>query len=256
MRGLTDDYLTYIDAAEVGGAIVVNNDESNVPQDSYGYTRELPGGGGADCKSACGGGAVGIGADGDNAVGIGADGARGRGAAGCAEVSAKKSGGSDVCPVRARDVWGYANSQETVGMSPAMYDEFFFTYIKEVANRFGLFAYGCCEPVHTLWEPCLSKLSNLRKVSVSPWCDEENFGDMIRGKKVVYHRKPSPNYISVDSVFDGGALLRHMERTVKAARGCPLEVTFRDITSVRGDPTRLARAVEITREAFTRWWQG
>jgi len=159
-------------------------------------------------------------------------------------------------PVRLSDVWGYSNFQETVGMSVPMFDEFFFTYTKEILDRCGLVSYGCCEPVHALWDQCLSRMKNLRKVSVSAWCDEDALGDMIRGRKIVFQRKPFPNLISVDSVFDEGAFLEHMKHTINAARGCPLEVTFRDVTSVRGEPQRLTRAVELTREAFARWWQG
>ena len=159
-------------------------------------------------------------------------------------------------PAKISDVWGYSNSQETVSMSPAMFDEFFFTYIKEIADRFGLYSYGCCEPVHSLWEPCLSRMKSLRKLSISPWSDEEYMGEALRGRGIVYHRKPFSNFFSVDPVFDEAAFLEHLGKTVRAARGCPLEVTFRDICSVRGEPQRLGRAVELTREAFARWWQG
>ncbi|MCL2059232.1 MAG: hypothetical protein FWH01_09300 [Oscillospiraceae bacterium] len=159
-------------------------------------------------------------------------------------------------PMKISDSWGMASSQETVGMSAAMYDEFFFTYTKEITDRCGLLSYGCCEPVDMYWESSLSRLKNLRRLSISPWCNEEAIGEMIRGTKVCYHRKPSPNYISVDSVFDEEAFLNHIKRSVIAARGCPLHITFRDITSVRGEPWRLTRAVELTREAFARWWQG
>ena len=207
MRILTDDYHAYINAMEAAGAILPNNNASSVPQDSYGYTHDLPGPEELD-------------------------------------HSAKLS-----------DVWGYSNFQETVGMSVPMFDEFFFSYMKEISDRCGLFAYGCCEPVDTLYEPCLSRLKNLRKLSVSPWNNEEKVGEMLRGTKICYHRKPSPNFVSVDQTFDDSAFLAHMERTVKAARGCPLEVTFRDITSVRSQPWRLTRAVELTREAYARWWQ-
>ena len=158
-------------------------------------------------------------------------------------------------PVKISDVWGYSNYQETVGMSASMFDEFFFSYMKEISDRCGLYAYGCCEPVDTLYEPCLSRLKNLRKLSVSPWNDEVKLGEMLRGTKICYHRKPSPNFISVDKTFDKDAFLAHMEHTVKAAQGCPLEVTFRDITSVCGEPQRLGSAVELTREAFARWWK-
>jgi len=159
-------------------------------------------------------------------------------------------------PTKLSDVWGYTNFQETVCMSVPMFDEFFFSYTKEILDRCGLVSYGCCEPADTLWEPCLSRLKNLRKVSVPAWCNEKAFGDMIRGKKIVFQRKPFPNLISIGSVFDEDAFSRSMKDTIDAARGCPLEVTFRDITSVAGDPGRLGRAVELTREAFARWWQG
>ena len=210
MRRITDDCHAYMDAIEAADALLPNNDESNVPMDTYGYTHDLPG------------------------------------------IDASAGGR----PIKFCDTWGYGNSQETVGMSVAMFDEFFFSYVEEIFNRFGLISYGCCEPVHTLWDRCLSRLKNIRKVSISAWCNEEMMGEALRGKKVVYQRKPFPNLIAVDSVFDEAAFLKHMERTCRAARGCPLEVTFRDVTSVRGEPRRLTRAVELTREAFDKYWQG
>ena len=159
-------------------------------------------------------------------------------------------------PVTMKDVWGYANVQESVGLSPAQFDEFFFTYILEYSSRCGLYSYGCCEPVHAVWERSLSRMKNLRKLSISPWCDEEYMGEVLRGTKITYHRKPFPNFFSDSAVFDEEAFRKHMLRTVKAARGCPLEVTFRDIYSVYGEPRRLARAVEITREVFADAYQG
>jgi len=158
-------------------------------------------------------------------------------------------------PVTFGDVWGCTNFQETVGMSPEMFDEFFFSYMEKITRRFGLLSYGCCEPVDGLWDRCLSRLTNLRKVSVSPWCGEESIGEKIRGRKIVYHRKPRANYISVDAVFDEEAFAAHIAKSVKNAAGCPLEVTFREELTVRGEPWRLTRAVEIVREQFTRHWK-
>ena len=79
-------------------------------------------------------------------------------------------------------------------------------------------------------------------------------GDAIRGKKIVYHRKPFPNLISLGSTLDEDALLTHLQKTLKAAQGCPLEVTYRDIIALQGNPGRLTRAVQLTREAFDRWY--
>ncbi|MCL2878700.1 MAG: hypothetical protein FWF29_00510 [Treponema sp.] len=153
------------------------------------------------------------------------------------------------------NVWGYTNFQETVGMSPQMFDEFFFSYMEKLTMRFGLLSYGCCEPVDSLWDRCLSRLANLRKISVSPWTNEEALAEKIRGKKIVYHRKPRATFIAVDTVFNEEALADHIAKSVRAAAGCPLEVTFREELTLLGEPWRLTRAVQITREQFSKYYR-
>ena len=155
-----------------------------------------------------------------------------------------------------RDVWGYLDSQETVGVSPDMFDEFFFPYYKKMAGRFGLLSYGCCEPVHPIWERCISKLENLRKVSISPWCDEEYMGERLRGRKTVYQRKPSPNYLGVGTSLDEEAFRAHIEKTLQAAKGCTLEITQRDVYTIANNEEKARRYVEIIREAIADKWQG
>ena len=53
--------------------------------------------------------------------------------------------------VRTRDMWGFGESQETVGVSPAMFGEFIFPYQLPLLERFGLNCYGCCEPLDKRW---------------------------------------------------------------------------------------------------------
>ena len=67
-----------------------------------------------------------------------------------------------------KDLWVNLNSQETVSVSPEMYGEYYWPYYKQLAEEFGLVYYGCCEPTNPIWKDYLSKLENLRKVSVSP----------------------------------------------------------------------------------------
>ena len=93
------------------------------------------------------------------------------------------------------DVWGFMDSQETVGVSPDMFHEFFYPAYKKISSLFGRLSYGCCEPVHSFWEKSISKFENLRKISISPWCDEEYMGAALWGKNIVYQRKPSPLFI-------------------------------------------------------------
>lgn len=147
-----------------------------------------------------------------------------------------------------KDVWGFMDSQETVGISPEMYAEFIFPYYKKVADCYGMMSYGCCEPVHPFWDNCLSKLENLRKISISPWCDEEMMGERLRGTNIVYHRKPSPNFLGVGSVLDEEALRAHFAKTLRAAKGCTIEFTQRDVIQINSTGEKVARYVEIFRE--------
>ena len=152
------------------------------------------------------------------------------------------------------DVWGYMDSQETSEISPDMYREFFFPYYKKISGRFGRFNYGCCESVSSIWESSVSKYENLSKVSISPWCDEEYIGGRLSGKNIIYHRKPFPNYLAVDKQFDEKAFCSHMEKTLKAARGCFLEISYRDVYSLCGELYRGKKVYETIKKCIDRFW--
>ncbi|GHV11794.1 hypothetical protein FACS1894219_03540 [Clostridia bacterium] len=153
------------------------------------------------------------------------------------------------------DVWGYMDSQETSEISPQMYHEFFFPYYERISRRFGRINYGCCESVSAIWDDSVSKYHNVSKVSISPWCDEEKIGDSLRGKKVIYHRKPFPNYLGVDEEFDEAGFAAHIEKTIKSARGCYFELSYRDVYSLQGDLYRGKKAYEVIRKCIDKWFE-
>jgi len=153
----------------------------------------------------------------------------------------------DGDPVRLKDIWTLAESQETVGVGPKQFEEFIFPYQKAVTERFGLLYYGCCEPVHNRWE-VLKKFRNLRSVSISPWCDEEFMGEAM-GRDYVYSRKPNPTLIST-SVFDEDAIRADVRTTLRAARNCNVELVMKDVHTLAGQPWRMARWVQIAREVI------
>ena len=153
------------------------------------------------------------------------------------------------------DMWGCANSQETVGVSPAMFSEFCFPYYRDVCEPMGLLYYGCCEPVSPFWKD-ISRLPHLKKVSVSKWCDQKLVGEALRGSEIVYSRKPDPNLLGVDVNLDEAGFTSHIRETLEAARGCFLEILFRDVYTVHANLSKPRRAVELTREAIARHWKG
>jgi len=74
------------------------------------------------------------------------------------------------------------------------------------------------------------------------------------GGTVIFSRKPSPNFIGLDRVFNEEAFAAHIARTLRAARGGKLEVIFRDIYSLCGEPGRPFRAVKIVRDRIDHLW--
>ncbi len=154
------------------------------------------------------------------------------------------------------DLWGYMDSQESVGISPAMFADLIWPAYRRIAERFGLLSYGCCEPVHSIWDDCLADLEHLRKVSISPWCDQRFMGERLAGRRTMFHRKPSPNYLGTGTTLDEAGLAAHIEETLAAAAGCTLEFSQRDVYSINRDPGKARRYVEVLREAIDRHWRG
>ena len=150
-------------------------------------------------------------------------------------------------------LWGNLNSQETVCISPQMYHDFVFPSYERLAKHFGLVYYGCCEPVDPIWDD-VRTLHGLRKVSISPWCNEEAMGERLRGSSVIYSRKPSPNFLGVGSTLDEDAYAAHIRRTLECARGCQLEFIHRDIYTLDGNPGKIGRAVRILRREIDRFF--
>lgn len=149
-------------------------------------------------------------------------------------------------PARLKDMWGNANSQETVGVSPAMFHEFCYPYYRDVCEPVGLLYYGCCEPAHPFWDD-LSRLPNLKKISISRWCDQAFMGEALQGTEVVFSRKPDPNFLSVDERLDEEAWAAHIRETLDATESVFVEFIIRDVYTVHGDLGNARRAVEIAR---------
>jgi hypothetical protein len=115
-------------------------------------------------------------------------------------------------------------------------------------ERFGLVYYGCCDPLDGKID-LMRKIKNARKLSVSPWANEERLAEEIGGEWV-FSSKPNPAFLAHDT-FDEGLIRDDLLRKIKLTEkyGCPLELIQKDISTVRYQPQRLWNWVRIANEA-------
>jgi hypothetical protein len=154
--------------------------------------------------------------------------------------------------VRLKDMWGFAESQETVGVSPRMFEEFVLPYQLPVLDRFGLNCYGCCEPLEKRW-PLVQRLPRLRRVSVSPWSDRAMMARYLEDR-FIFSLKPNPAALAT-ATLDRERLRMDMRRDLEAARDCCLEIVMKDNLTVGNDPERLVWWVRMVREEIDAVWR-
>ncbi|MBI4976602.1 MAG: hypothetical protein HZC28_03925 [Spirochaetes bacterium] len=147
-------------------------------------------------------------------------------------------------PVRMKDLWGFAESQETVGVSPEMFAEFILPYQVPLLEKFGLNCYGCCEPVDKRLKYILP-IKNMRRISISPWSDQESCAEQM-GNRYVFSRKPNPAMICAQ--FNEDEIRADIRRTLSIASECNLEIIMKDTHTVMHEPERITRWIKIVRE--------
>ena len=154
-------------------------------------------------------------------------------------------------PESLADLWGLSESQETVGVSPEMFEEFILPYQKPLSDLFGLMYYGCCEPLERRIRAVKAAMPNLRKVSVSPWADQETLAAEL-GQGFVYCRKPNPTLVCAPD-FNETEIRQDLRKTLQIAGNLNLEIILKDTHTIRHEPWRIARWVELAREEVDRF---
>jgi len=150
---------------------------------------------------------------------------------------------------RHKDIWGSSTSQIFSDVSPEMHEEFAVKYEVETLRRCGLTYYGCCEPLHNKMH-ILAGIPNLRKISISPWCDTTKAVENA-ARKYVFSHKPSPSVFAAES-FSIEEAEADVRRRLECSRGMSCEVIAKDITTCRGEVERLINwtrmAMRVARE--------
>ena len=151
--------------------------------------------------------------------------------------------------VRMKDMWGFAESQETVGISPEMFAEFVFPYQLPFLERFGLNCYGCCEPLNSRWA-VVKRIPNLRRVSVSAWADLEKMAEALEAK-YVFSLKPNPADLA-RPIIDEPAIRKKLRQSLEITRGCRVEIIMKDNHTLGSNPQNVVRWVQIAKQEAER----
>jgi len=147
--------------------------------------------------------------------------------------------------VRTIDMWGFSESQESVGISPKMFNEFIFKYQLPILKLFGLNCYGCCEPLDNKLD-IIKKIPNLRRVSVSPWSDKKKMADNL-GNKYVYSMKLIPTNINI--LLDNEEAVRtKIKNLLIITKDCPVEIILKDILTINQNPEKLIKIISVIKE--------
>ena len=147
--------------------------------------------------------------------------------------------------VRCKDMWGFTESQESVGVSPKMYEEFIFPFEQPIMARFGLTCYGCCEPLHSRWN-IVKRHHGLRRVSCSAWADLDKMAGYLDGNFIL-SLKPNPAALAVEKP-DGNAIRAYLRRAIDVAGGGCLEIIMKDNHTLANHPENVVEWVRIAKQ--------
>ncbi|MCP4640936.1 MAG: hypothetical protein GY851_10905 [bacterium] len=152
--------------------------------------------------------------------------------------------GYDPDKPRTKDLWMFGLAQMFSTVSPQMFKEFEVDYTNRICERFGIVYYGCCDPLDGKMDET-RMIPNVRKISMSPWVDEERGAAEI-GSDYVYSRKPNPALLA-PGAFDAEAVRKDLlaTRQVCEKHNCPLEFILKDISTVRYEPERLSQWADV-----------
>lgn len=146
--------------------------------------------------------------------------------------------GYDPAKPRTKDLWMFGLAQMFSTVSPAMFEEYEVQYSAPIFERFGLVYYGCCDPLDLKMKQ-VRMLPKVRKVSMSPWANQERGAAEI-GRDYVFSRKPNPALVATET-FHPEQVRDDLKATIEICKrhGCALELILKDISTVRYEPQRL-----------------
>jgi len=121
-------------------------------------------------------------------------------------------------------------------------------YHAKLLNQAGLSYYGCCEALHHMFDVLKERITNLRALSISPWCDTRIAAEKLQDQSLLYW-KPNPALTAgIDSNWP--AVEELIRDTLQVTRGCHLAMVLKDTHTFGSDPNRPGDWVKVARRCI------
>jgi len=148
--------------------------------------------------------------------------------------------------VSCKQLFAFFHAQEYAQVSPRMHDEFMLQYQMPLLEKFGFVHYGCCEDLtHKI--DILRQIPSLRRIAAVPWADIRAWPEQV-GEDYIISWQPNPAEMGCCG-FDPDRIRTLVREAMDIMRGCHVDIVWKDVQTVQGEPERLRRWVEIVRDA-------
>lgn len=161
------------------------------------------------------------------------------GSGGLSYISGSNLNSKNLC-----EMWGSTTSQVFQGTSPNIQRELGVEYEKKWLEKFAYTYYGCCEILSDRID-ILRDIKNLRKISISPWCNVDEAIECI-GKDYVLSYKINPTKF-INSAWSISEEKREFRELLKRLIKCPCEIIIKDVSTFGKDWTAITQWLEMAK---------
>ena len=158
----------------------------------------------------------------------------------------------DTSPHKLASCWWYISAQSLSGFSPRMFAEFLQPYHARLAAAFSdhrVYYHGCEDLSKKI--PIIRQLPNLRRFHVSAWTDLETAVRDLGRDFVLETHIAYGEALYVQQTRQ--KMCEAVDRIMRIAGDCIIDVNLADIETVQGDPSVLTRWALAAQEATSRY---
>lgn len=142
--------------------------------------------------------------------------------------------------VQLKDNWGDCADQIFTSVSPDTSEQFGYAVERRFAALFSEIYFGCCERLDNKVERLKKQIPNVRKISMSPFCNVENGMEKLAGTNTVFSFKPNSNYLA-EAEPNMEKLQAELENVCRLSikYNVQVEILMKTLITLRGEPQRL-----------------